>query len=326
MTKQIQILLLFLAAVVFFYSCEKESLEQPLPEPDVNVTEDTTEMNQDGVSVDTITVNLDDQDVTTRSIPGRELIKTVRVRMDAGKWYRIGYSKAQLTKDYRYFAVTSTFSGDPDLYVHGSSGNGTFRYIRSDREGLDGEMSGTIYDLTTTENYLYFSVYARKRTDFNFHIYREPICLTSGCLAGRYMIKSALGTYLDIQDKTYISGANVIATSFGDYPSHRWTLIPAGGNYYYIKSDLGTYLDVKYGSSASGTNVWAYGFNGSTPQKWLVFMVNGDGEGHGRYYIQSALGTYLDVYNASPASGTNVWAYQFNSSIAQKWELQWYYY
>jgi hypothetical protein len=41
----------------------------------------------------------------------------------------------------------------------------------------------------------------------------------------------------------------------------------------------------------------------------------------GNYYIGSYLGTYLDVYNASAASGTKVWAYAFNGSIAQRWSL-----
>lgn len=41
----------------------------------------------------------------------------------------------------------------------------------------------------------------------------------------------------------------------------------------------------------------------------------------GQYFIGSYLGTYLDVYNANAASGTKVWAYAYNGSIAQRWSL-----
>jgi len=41
----------------------------------------------------------------------------------------------------------------------------------------------------------------------------------------------------------------------------------------------------------------------------------------GSYYIGSALGTYLDVQGGNSASATNVWAYKYNGSVAQKWRL-----
>ena len=43
--------------------------------------------------------------------------------------------------------------------------------------------------------------------------------------------------------------------------------------------------------------------------------------GDGKYYIQSKLGTVLDVTSASAAAGTNVQTYTFNQSTAQKWTL-----
>lgn len=41
----------------------------------------------------------------------------------------------------------------------------------------------------------------------------------------------------------------------------------------------------------------------------------------GNYYIGSALGTVLDVKGSNPASATNVWAYKYNGTVAQKWRL-----
>ena len=61
--------------------------------------------------------------------------------------------------------------------------------------------------------------------------------------------------------------------------------------YYKIESKLsGKVLDVANGSRTAGANVWQYSWNGSDAQLWR-FVDAGDG----KYYIQSKLGTVLDL-------------------------------
>lgn len=332
MKKQILFVLILIVAVVFFNSCEKEALEAPATANiDTNSTEATPagaliqkDSLKDNPSVALVAAQIDRIDTTkidfnslTESRSGIQLIQEITVTMSQGFWYLKGFNRYDLSSGYRYIAKVIPYHGDPDLYVHGRQADGDWRTIRSSKGPGSSveEVSATLSDLNSTEDRLYFNVYANTYCQFKIQIYREAIC-TTGCLAGNYYIKSALGTYLDVYGGIPASGTNVWAYGFNGTVAQKWTLIHAGNNYYYIRSELGTYLDVQWNNPASGTNVWAYSFTGTTAQKWYVYQ-----SGDGYVYIGSALGTFLDVYGGIPNSGTNVWAYRFNGTPAQKWSL-----
>lgn len=332
MKKQILFVLILMVAVVFFNSCEKEALEAPATtNTETQVTEtnataanlpkdslkDNPAMKIAAAQIERIDTTTIDFNSLTESRSGIQLIQEITVTMSQGFWYLKGFNRYDLSSGYRYIAKVIPYHGDPDLYVHGRQADGDWRTIRSSKGPGSSveEVSATLGDLYSTEDRLYFNVYATTYTQFKIQIYREAIC-TAGCLAGNYYIKSALGTYLDVLWNNPASGTNVWAYNFTGTTAQKWTLIHAGNNYYYIKSALGTYLDVQWNNPASGTNVWAYSFTGTTAQKWYVYQ-----SGDGYVYIGSALGTFLDVYGGIPASGTNVWAYRFNGTAAQKWSL-----
>lgn len=331
MKKQMLFALILTAAALFFNSCEEEVVEAPAMENLDEHTMAATNMPKDSLEdnalvtivaaqinqIDSSALDVSDE-VASRS--GRQLIQQFDITMNQGQWYMRGLYKSQLANGYRYIARVISYTGDPDLYIHGRKPGsyGAYRTVRSSRSPgpyLE-EVSATFNDLATDEDRMYFSVYAQTNTRFILQIFREPICYTAGCLAGSYYIKSALTTYLDVLWANRASGTNVWAYNYTGTAAQGWTLIDAGNNYYYIKSDLGTYLDVQWGNSASGTNVWAYAFTGTPAQKWYLYDT-----GEGSYYIGSALGTYLDVYNGNSASGTEVWAYRFNGTTAQKWQI-----
>ena len=67
---------------------------------------------------------------------------------------------------------------------------------------------------------------------------------------------------------------------------------------------------------ASGANVQQYSWNNSDAQLWRFLDA-----GNGKYFIQSKLGTVLDLLNAVTTPGNNVQAYELNLSNAQKWVL-----
>ncbi len=89
------------------------------------------------------------------------------------------------------------------------------------------------------------------------------------------------------------------------------------GWYTIVNTGNGKAADVEGANSASGTNVIQYEHHKGGSQQFRFYDA-----GNGYCYIKSKLGTYLDVANGDNVSNTNVWAYSFNGSNAQKWKLQ----
>ena len=76
-------------------------------------------------------------------------------------------------------------------------------------------------------------------------------------------------------------------------------------------------VDVAGASPISGTNIWQW-----EPIVYDAQLFRFYDAGDGYCYIKSKLGTYVDVQNGDNLNNTNVWAYAFNGSNAQKWKIQ----
>ncbi|MBK7869563.1 MAG: VCBS repeat-containing protein [Saprospiraceae bacterium] len=189
MKKQILSILLLVVAIVMFNSCEKEAIEAPATE---NTTNESLKQNPIETIVsaqisrmDSITPDLGSE-VESRS--SKQLLYQGDITLHQGQWALASLRKAQLGANYIYSAKVTPYSGDPDLYIHGRQpgNNGAFRQIRSSRNpGTDvEEETASVNDLTSSEDRLYFSIYAQTGTRFILEIFKEqistPTC-TSGC-------------------------------------------------------------------------------------------------------------------------------------------------
>lgn len=191
MKKQILSILILVIAMVSFNSCQKEALDAP-------VTETTTQEALKQNEMETITAaqisRIDSTFINPNSEienrDGKQLIGQADVTLSQGQWALAALYKTQLSAGYIYSATVTPYSGDPDLYIHGRQpgNNGAFRQIRSSRNAgtLMEEETATVNDLTSSEDRLYFSIYAQTGTRFILQIFREaitpstPTC-TNGC-------------------------------------------------------------------------------------------------------------------------------------------------
>ena len=99
--------------------------------------------------------------------------------------------------------------------------------------------------------------------------------------------------------------------------SQYFKLTHVGDGWYTIVGILnGGALDVLGENPSSGTNICQSTLHGKDNQLYRFYDA-----GDGYCYIKSKLGTYVDVANGDNVNNTNVWAYSFNGSNAQKWKL-----
>lgn len=137
---------------------------------------------------------------------------------------------------------------------------------------------------------------------------------------GVYEVQSALnnGKVLDIDAGSTSNGANVQIWSANASDAQKFEVQYVGAGYYKISVKCsGKSLDVTAGLKETGVNLQQYSWNGSDAQLWKFVDA-----GEGYYYVQSKLGTVLDVYGAGAWNGNNVWMYTINYSNAQKWKLR----
>lgn len=149
----------------------------------------------------------------------------------------------------------------------------------------------------------------------------EPMAAATSVNNGAYIIKSALGTVVDISGASMASAANAQLYASNNSPAQRFYVASSTGGTYTIKNTASAkYLDVAGAAAKSGTNVWQYASNNSSAQKWH-FVDTGDGDGS--FYIVSALSSdlCLDVYGGSKANGANLQIWKSNKSTAQKFYL-----
>ncbi len=124
-----------------------------------------------------------------------------------------------------------------------------------------------------------------------------------------------------------VDGSNVNIGKYIGSDNQQWIIKKTDSSYYLISKD-GRYLDLYMGNTSNNTNIQVYNFNGGNGQKFnFKKIADGISEkvlDNGIYRISSALNNnmFVDVNGASKANGTNVQLWSRNSSVAQKWYIE----
>lgn len=139
---------------------------------------------------------------------------------------------------------------------------------------------------------------------------------------GTYVIRnvSDVNTSLDVYGGSEKNGGNIQLYKYNDSASQHFEIYSVGDGYYKILSERsGRALDVKGGASKVGTNLQQYAWNSSKVSAQLWKFVP---DGNGSYYIQSKIGTVLDLNKNSAVSGANVQMNKKSTRVTQKWKLE----
>ncbi|MBQ8821277.1 MAG: RICIN domain-containing protein [Lachnospiraceae bacterium] len=142
-----------------------------------------------------------------------------------------------------------------------------------------------------------------------------------------YYIKNKnSGLYLQVENDSASSGANVCQATGTGSLGQRWILEKNSSTGYYRlhpATDMtgGISLDVANGSSANGTNIQIWENNGLSAQNFAITAA----DSNGGYYITtevSGFASCLDVSGASKNSGANVLEYTKKGSANQIWYFE----
>lgn len=122
---------------------------------------------------------------------------------------------------------------------------------------------------------------------------------------------------LDVYCASENSGTNLQTYVSNDTSAQRFEVYYVGEGYYQILVEhSGKSIDIANGSKAAGANVWQYDWNASDAQLWRIVDA-----GNGYYYLQSKLGTVLDVNGSVASSGTNVQMEYMGARNTQQWKF-----
>lgn len=142
------------------------------------------------------------------------------------------------------------------------------------------------------------------------------LVINEDLLGGWYEIKSALGTYIDLDNAGSDWGTNIHMWTRNGQNNQKFKFTKSGEGYL-ITTLYGLAFDVENGSMENGANVRQWEDNGSTCQRWKVEVLDG---GYIKF-INCNSGKYLDVANGNSEAGANVQQYEGNNSKAQLWNL-----
>lgn len=138
---------------------------------------------------------------------------------------------------------------------------------------------------------------------------------------GTYVVRSALdhNKVLDAYGGAAVrDGTNIQLCSYNGGANQKYTISHVGSGWYKMICSWGNKsVDVRGAAKGNEVNVELCGWRGGDNQLWRFVSV-----GNGYYYIQSKLGTYLDVWNNRTDDETNIQMYQFNGGNNQKWKLE----
>lgn len=142
-----------------------------------------------------------------------------------------------------------------------------------------------------------------------------------------YYIKNKnSGLYLQVENDSATSGANVCQATGTGSLGQRWILEQNSSTGYYRlhpATDMtgGISLDVANGSATNGTNIQIWANNGCTAQNFAITAA----DSNGGYYITTQVSNFqscLDVSGKSTASGANVLEYTTKGSDNQIWYFE----
>ena len=122
------------------------------------------------------------------------------------------------------------------------------------------------------------------------------------------------------------NGSNVNLVLSSGEKSQRWKLVPAAdpnanalaAGTYKIRNVAAQSRVISVEGRVSGANVYYSNENNARTEFFTIEPV-----GYGSLYFikNSTSGLSLDVYGGNTASGTNVWAYTANNTVAQMWRI-----
>ena len=137
---------------------------------------------------------------------------------------------------------------------------------------------------------------------------------------GTYIISSGIDNskLLSVRNASHDERANIAVWNNSNIVStQRFEITGIGSGFYKIAVEgTGKVLDIAGGSSKAGVEIIQNSWNGAESQKWCFVDA-----GNGYYYIQSKLGTYLNLKDADTADGNAVQTASWSDSPAQKWKL-----
>ncbi len=216
-----------------------------------------------------------------------------------------------------------------ETYKYHNKNNQKFRFIKDDFSGNKSIENG-YYFINNIQN-------SKKVLDINNGLMEdkrnvEIYNLNYGLHQKWYIEYMSNGFYkiLSNKDENYslqVDNNNINIGPYDGNDNQQW-IIKKINNGYYIISKSGVYLDLYQGDLENGNNIQAFIFSGTVAQKFN-FIKTADGISekvldNGIYRISSALNNnmFIDVNGASKANGTNVQLWSRNSSIAQKWYIE----
>lgn len=207
-----------------------------------------------------------------------------------------------------------TWNGsDAQLWKFIENGDGSF-YIRS-KLGTVIDVSGGV--IQAGRNVHMYTMNGSSAQKWKLNSDRGAVN-TLNIESGTYTIQNSTNTkqVLDVNSALVENGANVQTYASNNTSAQRFEVLYVGDGYYQILAEhSGKALDILNASTAGGANVQQYDCNGTDAQLWR-FIDAGDGT----IYIQSKLGTVLDINGTIAASGTNV---QMSSSMGAKNSQKW---
>ncbi len=178
--------ILFIATITFVFfltGCQKDNTINELAElestkADIEKTLPTLDQAQ-VIAVDSITdAKAMESELEDRS--GRTQIFERTYSIEDEDLVKVYIRKEQMNPNFKYIAVLRVYEGNPDLYTVGSTDNNysTNSYvIRYDKslDQRDKETYVCAHDLRESDNYIYFSAFARNYSHFKLSIYKERI-------------------------------------------------------------------------------------------------------------------------------------------------------
>ena len=151
----------------------------------------------------------------------------------------------------------------------------------------------------------------------------EPTKIVYPTDGGIYKIASGVGNNMYLDFACTNNNVQIYENCDGHSDSNfvksqYYKLTHVGDGWYTVVNPAnGKAMDVYDWRTASGTNIQQWDLHSGDCQLFRFYDA-----GDGYCYIKSKLGTYVDVQNGDNFNNTNVWAYSFNGSNAQKWKLE----
>ena len=191
--KKFKFLLMLCCLSIAFVGCDKEDHimgGDVSPQGNSEIPADTDDEKTSDVVLDETmvifadsvpaTLRQDDKAVDLRS--ATDPIYNLNYTLRAGQWLLVYLNKNDLDPNCKYIAKVTSYNGDPDLFVYGRQGSGSYRRIR--RASINGVIEETyayLSDLNSHEDRLYFAVWAdgNREADFKLEIFKD--CNTGGC-------------------------------------------------------------------------------------------------------------------------------------------------